>query len=134
MAISGFGTTIGVGATTSGPFTDIAEVLDISGFNAEVTDIETTHNDLATPWKTYIAGLVEGGEVTFGINYAKAARATLEGYIGVAKGIKITYPDGSDHTFNGYVKGLGQETPMDDRMTCPCTIKVAAKPTFTPAS
>jgi predicted secreted protein len=69
-AISAFGTLLKIGdGAVSENFTAVAELRTITGpkLSAEVIDV-TVHNT-PTPWRRFISGLLDGGEVTFEINF-----------------------------------------------------------------
>lgn len=124
-------------ADGAGSYTDIAEILSISGPNIEFTDVETTHLSSANAFKEYVAGFGDGGEVKITINFAKAQINTLYGLVRVTEYWKVLFPlIGSEATnsqwaFQGHIKSLGNEIPDDDRITCDMVVKVTGKPTFT---
>ena len=128
---------IGAGTTVVGSITGpIGQIIDtISGPKGEIDDIPTT--DMATPdnAKTYIPGLIDNGTVDITVIYDGSNN-------GIAKSLDttfnsrtpevwtITYPDTSTRSFTGYIKTLGQEAPLDDKITQALSLKVSGKVTF----
>jgi hypothetical protein len=134
--VAGFGTKIGYSLTSGGALTDIAEVVSITPPKYEVTDIESTHMQSTNKWKTYQAGLKEGGETEVTIHFDKVLYATLHGTLfGVDYFYGITFNDGvsagSVLKFPGYLKSVGPTVEIDGLTTVTLTIKVSGEPTFT---
>lgn len=75
-ARSSHGTLLKIG-DGAGPevFTTIAEVLDISGPGTTLNTEDATNHD-SGGWREPVATILEGGEVTFDINYYKASTQT----------------------------------------------------------
>lgn len=63
---------IGDGATPTENFSQIAEVKDISGPAFVVDTVETTSHSSPSAAKEFVATLLDGGDVTFTINYDPA--------------------------------------------------------------
>jgi len=131
--MKGFGTTIKYAAVGVTPDTLIAQVMDVSGPSIAVDDVEITNNDSPSEYKEYVPGLKDGGEVSFDIIYEESQCSTLYGLVGTKKDWRITKPDNSYIGFTGYIKGLGDETPMNDAVKNSITIKITGAPTFTSA-
>jgi hypothetical protein len=127
--IKGFGSTLAGSSLGT-----VVEITTIGGPNIEVDDIELTHMASPNGYKEFIGGLIDGGTIDLTINYTKAQITALSAALGVSDTITITLPDTSTWVFGGYVKSLGQETPMGDKISNSITIKASGKPTFTAAS
>lgn len=63
------GTGVALAIEIASVYTVVAQVRDIAGPNQSSDVIETTSRDNANLYKTYLAGLRDGGEVTFDLVY-----------------------------------------------------------------
>ena len=132
---AGYGTTFSYCATQGGSYTALAEVVDLTPPEHEAEDVKTTHMTTAGKVHTYQAGLIEPGETEVVIHFDKTIEATLRGTLfGADYYFKITFADGSVLAFAGYLKKIGEETPLDDIVVVNLTFKVSGAPTFTPAT
>ncbi len=132
MAGKKIGYTTTIASSTSGT---IASVRGISGPNASGDSVDTTTLDTTGRYRTFIGALVDGGEVTFDLIYdtEEASHKVLAQFLSSqdTKSWTITYPSTfTPQTFSGHVSGLGAETPLDDVITQPVTIKVSGTPGF----
>ncbi len=150
----GFGTQLqgGDGITSTG-FSAIANVFDISGPELERDDVEVTTYDSTDRYREYIPGLREGGEITATINlvstnasmqqlyHSTAAQTTAGPASSTSADVgsfesntnrfwRIVGPASDYWQFQGYVKGLVQAQPIDDRRTWEATFKVSGRPIF----
>jgi len=131
MAIKGYSTTLGYSTVGAGSYTLIGKVMDVSGPSIVVDDIEITNNDSgADEFKEYIAGLRDAGDVTFDIIYEITQNIALQAIVGTLKDWQLTLPDSATYVFTGYIKEIGQETPMADAVKNNIAIKVTGKPTY----
>jgi predicted secreted protein len=98
--------------------------------------VDTTTLDTPGRYRTFIGGLVDGGEVTLDLVYDTedtshkllADRLTSQ----ATKAYTITYPSPltSTQIFSAFVSGLSVETPLDDLITQQCTLKITGSPDF----
>lgn len=131
-AILGIGTVLAYSAhPTPTTYTPLAEVYSVGWPEVTGSDVKVTHYLSPGNVHEYIAGFSEGGEVAVEANYVGGELATAYSLKGVTKTWKITLPDGATVVFPGYVKSVGAEIPVEDRITSKLTIKVAGEPTFT---
>ena len=128
-AIAGNGVLLKLGdGGTSEVFTTIAEVLDIDGPNQTREQIEVTSHSSAG-WREYIAGLKDGGEVSFPINSVPSDQtqddllAMLES--GEDANFKIVYPNGYRDTFAAIVTDWGTKSPVDGAVTEEIKLKIS---------
>lgn len=115
--------------------TDIVAVRDISGPSMAADTIEVTARDDGHEHKEFIAGLRDGGEVTFDCVYDPEEvthSATEAGGMvtllaaGTSSSYELTFSDGtSKATFEGIVTGFEPKTPLNDAQTADVTIKVS---------
>ena len=109
----------------------LAQVIDITGPGIKVNDVDKTHADQDEPWKEFIPGLIDGGEVKVTLNYTEANAAAVLALVGVA-GNKYTvlFSDGYAWTFDGYCNGMDNESKMADAQTIDANFKITGKPDF----
>lgn len=123
-------------------YTTIAQVRDITGPNLSTDVIETTSRDNANAYKSFLAGLRDGGEVTFDIVYdpdlTTHSASSAGGLVklqqdGTLNNFKLTFPDSAPATtvtFAGIVTAFNPKSPMNDALAADVTIKVSGKPTW----
>lgn len=140
-AISSFGTLlkIGDGAGTE-VFTTIAEVMDISGPGLAQGTAEVTPQTAANRARKYIATLIDGGEVSFDINYepAGATHDQTTGLIkdmfdGTLRNFQLLFPDAATTTwaFAAFITGFEPTAPVDGALTASVTLKLDGIPSIT---
>jgi len=125
---SGFGTQI------SWAGHDIGYLLDVgySGISAET--IEDSSHESA--WKTFLAGMLDGGEVNIPIRYitgdATGQKQTwAEIKLQTEEEVIITFPDATTMTFNAIITKFGDITmPYEGVMDAVIVLKVTGEPTF----
>jgi len=125
----------------------IAQIRDITGPEMAVDDIDISNTDSTNRAREFIAGMVDGGDVSFDIVYAKAQMTFIKGLIGGNTttsnndSFEIELSDrtstsgtGSIFAFGGYGAGLGVEAPFEDKVTANFRCKVSGEITFTASS
>ena len=123
--------------TTTTGLTEIGYIRNISGPGVTANDVDTTTLDSSSNYRTFAAGLLDPGEVTFGLVYdpTAASHTRLARYMDTRYLATWKVMEGSSAgtltTFTGYIKGMGREVPMDDVITCDVTVKVSGKPGYT---
>ena len=126
--LHGYGTTLS-GATTG----EIAEITNISIGGMEVDDLDLTTMDATNKWRIFKAGLKNAGELTLEVLYEKTNMATMLAALGAAnEDWTITLPDGSTFVCSGYLRSIGAEVPVEDRISQSIVLKLSGEPTFTP--
>jgi predicted secreted protein len=111
----------------------VAEVTSIGLPNPQQSDVEATHFESPGRTREYIAGLIDNGEITFGMNFdAGSASDTLitEAMTsGEVRDMMVSLPTSSgtnqEFTFPGIIKGYEKTVPIDDRQTATITVRVA---------
>lgn len=122
------GTTLKIGSNTVGSLTSISGV----ELSADTIDVSTL--DSADGYREYVAGYVDGGEVSAEgyLSDAGTSESTIIGLVGSAEQeCEITFPGGAEWVFDGIVTGFSTSAGTDDAVTFSITIKVTGKPTFT---
>ena len=139
-AISSFGTLlkIGDGAGTE-VFTTIAEVMDISGPSTTLNTAEVTSQTSANGYSEHIGTILNGGEVSFDINYGPTDGTHDEstGLISVMNArtlnnFQLIFPDSGTTTwaFAGLVTGFEPSAPVDGALTASVSMLISGKPTI----
>lgn len=109
-------------------FADIAEIKDLNdGDDAELRDV--TNHQSAGSRREYIAGLIDGGELTMTLNYlpnnATQNRVTgLQAALRQTKNFRLEEPgNATGYQFAAVVQSVGRAYPVDDVMELSVTIK-----------
>ncbi len=139
-AISSFGTLlkIGDGAPTE-VFTTVAEVMDISGPTQTLATAEVTPQTAANRARVFIGTLIDGGEVSFDINYEPAG-ATHDQLTGLLKDMRdvtlrnfqVIFPDAATTTWSlaAFVTTFDPTAPVDGALTASITLKISGLPSI----
>lgn len=109
-------------------FVDIAELRDITPPALQRNTIEmTTHNE---DDDAYIVGIRRHGELTFNVNFtpwdaSHDANTGLQQayYDGTRDIYRITFPDGTQWLFSGFVTNFAPDAPVDDRLGADVTVR-----------
>lgn len=131
---SGFAATLKV--EISAVYTTIAQIRDITGPSMSADTIEATDRDSTSGHKEFVAGLRDGGEVTFDINYdpdATTHSASATGGLvkllkdGTSNNFRVTFADATPTTatFAGIVTRFTPKTPYSGMQAADVTIKVS---------
>jgi predicted secreted protein len=131
-AIAGNGVLLqlGSGGTGTQSYTTIAEVLDIDGPSQAREQIEVTSHS-SDGWREYIAGLRDGGEVSFPVNMVPADQDDLRALFddGTTGTFKIVYPNGWKDTFTAIVTDWSTKSPVDGAVTDEIKLKISGEVT-----
>jgi len=131
---AGLGTILHLGAPIN---EDVAELTNIGGpgVSADTIDV-SSHDSLADDdaYRTYVAGLLDGGEVSMEGNLTTVAAAghimtALEGRVAIP--ITITFPalaGGYTWVFDGIVTAFETAAPHDGKLGFSSSIKVTGQP------
>lgn len=128
----GNGMTLGYGSAAEGPFTGIANIVDVQPGKSTV-EVITVSNQLhgaITSAVSKYAGETDVSDVTFKVRYAKAAYATIEALKATEKYWEIGYPDGATEVFSGFISEIGNVTPLKEHIESEITIAVSGAITF----
>ena len=123
-----FGTVFKIGTTA------VANLTDISGPSIAVDSIDVTAHDSADDYREFVAGVIDGGEVSLEGNISTNAEyntllTTLEAR-DATQSFTIEFPTGTVNniTFNGFFTALETGAPFEDKLTFSATVKVSGKP------
>ena len=138
--IAAFGTLLKIGdGATPEDFTPIEEVVNITGPGLSTDPIDMTHQGSPGKCKEFIAGLKDGGEVTFDLNYIPTAvtHNATAGLIndwenGTKRNFQLVFPDIGNTTWavTALVTGFEPSAPVEDKLAASVTLKVSGQPTL----
>lgn len=137
-AIIGMGTLLkrGDGASPE-VFTMIAEVVNITGPSFSRATVDVTNMDSANNYRDFMPGLLDGGEISFELNFIPSDTTQKSIYntdmsSSTAVNYQIVFPDSGTTTwsFAGLVTSFDITNPMDEKVTANMTIKIVGQTTF----
>lgn len=115
-------------------FTTIAEVGDISGPGLTAEAVEITNHSSTNGWREYVPGLLDGGEVSFSINYMpddtthdESAGLFYAMTERLTRFYQLLYPDDSYHIFQAIVTGLSPDNPVSGKLSADVTLKITGE-------
>lgn len=139
-AISAFGTLLKVGdGQTPEEFTTIAELASISGPSLSADVLESTTHNTPTPWKRFVSGLLDAGEINCDLNFnpGEPTHSATGGVIRdmvnrLCKNYQIVFPDDGNTTWTCplIVTGFEMTANPAELLTASATFKVAGPPTL----
>lgn len=128
-------------AYISGAYTAVAQVRDIDGPGITSDQIEVTHRD--TVWRKYVAGMRDGGEVTFDIVFdpdhashdpTVSTSMYKAAENGTVMAFRVIFPGVSTATtkceFNAFVSEFTTGSPLEDGLTASLTLKITGSLTW----
>lgn len=139
-AVNAFGTLLKIG-DGGGPetFTTIGEVMDIGGPAIKQRTAEVTNHQSTGGWAEHIGTILEGGEVTFAVNY-QPTLATHNATTGlllalknrVKRNFQLVFPDSGATTwsFTSLVTAFEPKEPVDGQLTADVTLMITGQPTL----
>ena len=139
-AVSGYGTIL------TWDTADVEEMSNISGPSETAGTIDVTSHDSSDGYKEFIAGLRDGGDITFEGNFISTDSTGqiamhTDFQAGSTKTWIIKHPAWveSSHEYpqitgSGIVTALSINPGLDDKISISGTIKVSGKPTLTAAA
>jgi hypothetical protein len=116
----------------------VLEIVKLGGPGMKMDMKEVTNMLSPNTYKEFIAGLREGGDITFEANYipkdATQLNTQADLHAGTLSSWSLNMPGvpGATNTgiwmFSGYVASLAPVYPLDDRITVTGAIKITGKP------
>jgi hypothetical protein len=130
-AMIGYGSTFAVEtAASSGVYTTLSEVKDITPPSQSVDVIDVTHMGSLSSTREFIQGLTDPGEVSLTMNFVPSS--VTDAFILAwrtsrqTRSCKITFPNSVIWTFNGFVTGYDPSAPNEGLMEATLTCKVTS--------
>jgi len=133
----GFGCVVQIDTGTD--ITDIAQITSINGPSYALDTFDaTTHDSNTSNFREFGAGLRDGGEMTFELNFdpnGTSHKDDTNGLLyrltqGTRELFTIFTPDGDAVQFYGYCASFEPSFPHDDVITASATIKTDGKPAW----
>ena len=137
-----FGTKVALGddiLSMAPVYTDIVQLLTISGPTMSRDRIDVTAHDSANQTREFINGLLDPGELTFSINYDPddATHDDATGLLdvfdsGATRAYRITFTDPGPTlwTFDAICNGFEIQAPVDGALTADITLSLSGALTF----
>jgi predicted secreted protein len=122
-----------------GVFVNIAELRKVGGPKLSLETIDVTVHNTATPWRRFIGGLLNAGEVTMELNFipTETTHSYSAGLIRdmvnrTQRHFKIIFPDAGTTTwaFTGLVTNFEMSSDPAAVLQANVTIKVSEPPTL----
>ena len=118
--------------------TSVVNVTDISGPSLSRDTIETTSHDTADIGKTYIGGLLDGGEVTMTINFDAGTTDHVANIIEEMTATAVvswviefaSTSTNATSTFDAWITGFEPTAPNGDKLSADITLKVTGIPAW----
>lgn len=110
----------------------IADIVSITTPSISIATIDTT--SIADVYRTFLGGTIDSGEMSLEIQYDpnEAGAAKLEAEweataaaAPTAKGVVITFSDGSTYTFNAILTSMSVSAAIDAVVTASVNLKVS---------
>ena len=110
--------------------TTLGTVLTIGDYSFSRGDIEDTAYGSGL-WRTFIAGLIDGGSIPFTIAQSKSEDGIEEldelFASGASESWTLTFPDASKWVFTGFVNSIGGSQPIDGLVTMSFSVRIDGK-------
>ena len=129
--LSAHGTIFALNST----LTPVAHLTGISGPNISADTIDVSSHDSTDAYRTFVAGLIDGGEVSLEGNLLTATAGNLIMTAIAARSttpciIKFPAPALGRWTFVGIPTGFETDAPHDGKIGFSATVKVSGRPTL----
>ena len=135
-----YGSKLAIQRLQTGSYTDLANVGDISGPEISAETIDVTTHDSTDSFNEFLAGIADGGEVSFDLQFdpTSAAHETLYNDV-AARALHNFYlkapgwvstAGGGYFSFAGLITKMSLGMPVKGSITAPVTIKVSGKPVW----
>ena len=130
---SAFGSFFCLGTTSTAQA--VANVSNISGPGVTADTIDVTSHDSADTFREYVAGVIDGGEVTLEGNLISAAAGNtilteLTARTSTTCSVIMSTEANAFWTFDGIVTNFETQAPYDGKLGFNASIKVTGKPTL----
>lgn len=137
-ALSAFGTLFKLGnGNTPEEFVTVAEIRTLNGMNLTADSLETTVHNTPTPWRRFIPGLLDAGEVTMDINYVPQdpthsfSSGMLSDYSNrIIRNVQVVFPDSENTTWTapGFITSFQPSADPAGILSASVTYKIAGPP------
>jgi len=136
-----YGSLLAIQRLQTGTYTDLAFVADMQGPGINIETIDVTTHDSADNFQQFLAGIADGGEVSFDLVfdpnlaghetlYNDTAARQLHNFYLKAPGWVSTVAGGY-FAFAGLLTKFDLTFPVKDKIGASVTVKVSGKPVWT---
>jgi predicted secreted protein len=138
---AGHDVTLGIDMAGGTSYTEIGQIIDLSGPSIERNPIDVTTRDSTSNYREFIKGFKDAGELTFGVvlslalaTHGTAATGLLSDFSDdvTIPTCQFAFPNGTI-TIDAFVTGAEMSEPLDDALTMDVTLKASGVPTITTA-
>lgn len=139
-ALSAFGTLVKIGdGAVSESFTSIAELRTIGGPTLQADTIDVTVHNTSGPWRRFISGLLDAGEITFDLNFIpqEPTHSYSSGLLSdmvnrTRRNFKVVFPDSGATTWSMscIITGFQMSADPGDVLMASVTLKISGAPTL----
>ena len=115
----------------------IAQVRSISGWGLSMDTIDVTSHDSTGAWREFVAGLIDGGEITLDLVFDPDntghtnLRTDLTSRTSNTYDIRFVDPTPQIWSFTGFVTAFSPDASVDGDLTASVTIKATGAITVT---
>lgn len=121
-------------------FTTVAQVVDIQAPKLKLATLDVTNMSSTSGWKEKVAGLLDGGAVTFTINYDpgdSTHKGSGNGLLNVMKNrtlrnFQLIFPDSgaTQWSFAAFVSDFQVKAPVAGKLEASVTLDISGVPTI----
>ena len=121
---------------SSGTYTTVAGVTNIAKGGESLEPIDDTDMENVDAYRTFIGGLLDGGEVSVDLWFKPGGaqqlnlRSDMQARIPVNYRIQFPTAINREWQFSALVISFEDEAPLDANMTLAVTLKITGKPTL----
>ena len=129
--LSAYGTIFAIGTTNSTGL--IANLTGISGPSISADTIDVSSHDSADAYRTFVVGLIDGGEISLEGNLITAAAGNRIMTVindRTTQACIVKFPNAVKWTFAGIPTGFETDAPHDGKIGFSASVKVSGKPTL----
>lgn len=138
LAISAFGTLVKIGDGGSPEnFTTVAELAKIDGPNMQANTIDVTVHNSGSPWRRFISGLIDGGELKLTINFVPQnathnySAGLLSDFVNRAKrNFQLVFPEGTTWLLPTIITSFQTTSDPAGALTASVALKINGTPTL----
>ena len=128
-ALSSFGTIVHIDLAGGG-LVPIAMLRDITGPSLALGTEDVTPQDATGAWRQFVPTLLDGGEVTFQLDFipTEDIHDAVGGLVKdmtdrTLRDFKVAFPEGTDWSFSAYVTGFTPTAPVEGALTADVTLR-----------
>ena len=128
-ALSSFGTIVNIDQAGGG-LVPIAQLRDIVGPGMSLGTEDVTPQEATGAWRQFVPTLLDGGEVTFQLNFIPT-EDTHDAVGGLVKDMvdrtlrdfRIDFPEGTEWAFSAYITNFVPTAPVEGALTADVTLR-----------